>query len=479
MEINLDLLQIQNPWWDYKFSSSGEYNFNFDPVLSEYENHVLKWKPKILDEIDFEKDSIYILEGARAVGKTTILKLLIKKLIKKDKIKPNNIFYYSCHNLETNEQLNELIKVFLSSLKNFKKERRYIFIDEITLIKNWDKGMSYLAGAGKFKNISVVLAGSVLGEFKLKAPGLKIDSKIISSLSFKDFTRLINPELFGKINKNNYLKFESKLEYYVDIYFLTGGFISCLNSFAENGAIRQNVYSNYLYWLIADIAKLKRDTGLMRQTVEQIILNLGRTIGYKTIAKKTKAKTHLTTAEYLKILESMFAVKMVYQLNERGEPDTRKSKKVYFRDPFLFWLFYSYIHGSIDYWRLSRERLHRADVYHFLTETAVFSQLIKSGDGKNKYVSFWRDRTGKKEINFIAGRKKNNMPILIERDSINSARAEKIFNQAGFKRGIVISRKKLDLTNNIKIAPLSYFLLFYKDLINFVETSEVYDFIKS
>lgn len=301
MEISLNSLFVQNPWWNREKLSLGEYGFQFDPVIREYSRHSIKWRPKILDELNLGKDGIYILEGARGVGKTTILKLLIRQLLKEDGVKPNNIFYYSCHNVETNEQLNELIKIFLDWRKSSRGQRLYIFIDEITLVKRWEKGISYLAKAGKLKNTSVVLTGSVLGKIKIDAGRKRINRKIISSLSFKDFISLINPGLFQKISSSGYSSCQSKLDYYADIYFLTGGFIPGLNSFLENGAIKQGVYSNYLYWLIADIAKLNRDVALMRQTIEQIIINLGRTIGYKTIAKKTKAKTHLTVAEYLRI----------------------------------------------------------------------------------------------------------------------------------------------------------------------------------
>jgi len=39
---------------------------------------------------------------------------------------------------------------------------------------------------------------------------------------------------------------------------------------------------------------LKFDPVLVRQIMEKIILNLGRSVGYKTLAAKTRARTHLT-----------------------------------------------------------------------------------------------------------------------------------------------------------------------------------------
>ena len=115
MEIDLELLSIQNPWWTRL--GTGERlikSLNFDPIIEAFQSQPLKWQPRVLDEVDLGRDNIYVLYGGRGLGKTTILKLLIKKLVTEKKTDPDNIFYYSCHNLDTYEELNELVKIFLN-----------------------------------------------------------------------------------------------------------------------------------------------------------------------------------------------------------------------------------------------------------------------------------------------------------------------------------------------------------------------------
>ena len=452
MEVNLELLSIQNPWW------RGE-NLKFDPVIELYNRQIFKWQPAIFNKIDLDRDGLYCLYGSKGVGKTTSLKLTIKKLIEENKINPNNIFFYSCHNLDSYEQLNEMIKLFL----NFRvedKARRYIFIDEIAMIKNWQKGIDHLVKASKLINATVILSASSFSRSKAKFSG-NTKNIIINTLSFGEFANLINPELFKNITPENYFKRQEQLEYYLDIYLLTGGFISAINDYKKNGAISQNVYSNFLHWFLAYVARSNRDIILTRQIMEKLILNLGQPIGYKTLIHKTKAKTHLTAAEYLSVLESMFAVKTVYQ-SVNGEPSSRKAKKVYFEDPFIFWLFYSYIHGSLNYYKLARERLHDGRVFSALVENVVLSHLAK--DEGNK-ITYWRDNIKKKEINFLVKRGKNVMPILIRYASISSAQDAEIFKLAGFKKGIIINKNKLENKGAVKMMPLMYFLLFYKKLI--------------
>jgi len=452
MDLNLELLSIQNPWW------RGE-SLKFDPVVELYNRQALKWRPAALVQINLRQDKIYFLTGLKGVGKTTLLKLIIKKLIEADRINPNNIFFYSCHNLDSYEQLNEMIKLFLN-LKATGKTRRYIFIDEIAMIKNWQKGIDHLIKAAKLINATVILSASSFNETKVKFNG-SFKNITVNNLDFSEFAGLINPELFQGITRKNYSLKQSRLEYYLDIYLLTGGFISAINDYKENGAIRQHVYSNFLHWFLAHIGRANRDLILTRQIIEKLILNLGSSIGYKTLARKTKAKTHLTAAEYLNILESMFAVKTVYQ-SENGEPSSRKAKKVYFGDPFIFWLFYSYIHGSLDYYQLARQRLHDPAVFSNLVENVIFDHLSK--DEENK-ITYWRDNIKKKEINFLVKRGKSVAPILIRYGQEIKPADFEIFKLAGFKKGLIISKDKLENKNGISIMPLTYFLLFYKELI--------------
>ena len=443
----MELLKIQNPWWQ------GE-GLKFDPVLLQYARNKIKSRPTVLDQIDFKRPGLYFLTGPRGVGKTTSLKLIVKKLIEEEKIKPSQIFYYSCHNLDSAEQLNEMIKLFLNQVN--KKQRAFILIDEVAMIKNWQTGFNHLQKAGKLKNALIIFSSSTLE--KIADGQMKLI--IMNSLDFREFISLINPTFYEKIKINNYASWGEKIGYYLDIYFLTGGFMPAINDYQKNGAIRQTVYSNFLYWLSASIANIGRDIALTRQIMEKIIFSLGQPVGYKTLAQKTKAKTHLTAAEYLDFLEKMFVIKTVYQADE-GRPTSRKAKKVYFQDQFIFWLFYSNIHGSLNYWQLAREHLHDPAVFSRLVENIILSHLIK--DEKNK-ITYWRDNIKKREINFLVKTGKEITPILIRYDKAITEADLKIFKQAGFKKGIIISKDELASWAEIKIIPLAYFLMFYNKL---------------
>lgn len=462
MEINLSLLAIQNPWWtiDWHGQKRKHGGLNFDPIIYQYINSDLKWRSKIIDSINFNNNDSYFLQGPPGIGKSTIIKTLIKELIETKKNDPDKIFYYSCHNFYTFEQLNQAIKTFLD-WQPMKNGHFYIFIDEIESIPNWMQGIKHLKNAGKLSNIKLIISGVTLK--KGKEPNF-LKKIIINPLNFSEVYHLLNPKTESKITIDNYLDYQKRLDYYLDIYLLTGGYIGALNSFKQNGAINQGIYASQLSWLISDMLTVGRDPILLKQILGEILEKIGQPIGYQTIAKKTKAKTHLTIAEYLEILESMFITRSVYQINESGRPATTKAKKVYFSDPFLFWLTFSFISGSLNFWEFSRDHLHINEIHHSLLTNIVLNHLDKIATEKNQNIFYWRNNTKKQAIDFVYKKNKKNWPIIITENGYEE-KQKKIFQSAGFNRGIIISQQKLDLSKKFKIMPLTYFLLFYKTIL--------------
>lgn len=463
MEINLSLLSVQNPWWSVGWQGEKKpAEQGYDPVINEFENSAIKWRPAVLRELDFDKDLIYFLQGPPATGKSTAVKLSIKSLMNDKSVDPDNIFYYSCGNFYTFEQLNQAIKVFLNWRRmSASRDRLYIFIDEIEFIKNWDSGLKHLREAGRLKNVTLVIAGSFFN--KKWSANKFIINKPLQSLDFGEFIRLVNPTL-AEITPAKYNNFAHQLDYYLDIYFLTGGYIGAINSYRQNGAVSQSLYNNYVSWLMHDVARMGRDITLLKQILEQLLDNFGQPIGYQTIAKKTKARTHLTIAEYLKILEEMFFIKPVYQSASDSNAASRKAKKIYFYDSFIFSLAHAYAHGSLNYWQFNRERLHEKSFHACLVENIVLNHLMQIEFNDNN-IFYWRDNIKKVQIDFIIRTNKKHIPVLIRYDQDITEDDYKILQSANCKQGIIISQNRLDLDAKYKIIPLNYFLLFYRELL--------------
>jgi len=127
------MIPKHNPWWR---DPSEIFN---DEKIKEFEAATIQWRPRIKYYIKFDKDKIYTLRGPRQVGKTTLIKLLIKNLLTEGK-DSKSIFYYSCDLVASEKELFEVINEYLDWARTFRLDRKYIFLDEISSVKNWEKG---------------------------------------------------------------------------------------------------------------------------------------------------------------------------------------------------------------------------------------------------------------------------------------------------------------------------------------------------
>src|SRR3989344_4195662 len=96
----------------------------------------LEFKREEYDEIEkhLEKKFITALVGLRRVGKTTIMYQLIQKLLKS--VNKENIVFFSFD--ESSVKLNDVIETYKEiQKKEFRKEKIYIFLDEIQKCDNW------------------------------------------------------------------------------------------------------------------------------------------------------------------------------------------------------------------------------------------------------------------------------------------------------------------------------------------------------
>jgi hypothetical protein len=115
-----------------------------------------------------------------------------------------------------------------------------------------------------------------------------------------------------------------------------------------------------------------------------------------------------------------------------------------------------------------------------VVENVVFSHLIKEEKIENweKKVSFLKDNKTKEDINFLfhqeserlfkkTKKKKKTIPILIRYGRKISQADYNLIERAGFKKGIIITEKEIDLNSDIKSIPLILFLLNYKKILSF------------
>ncbi|MDP6155771.1 MAG: AAA family ATPase, partial [Candidatus Thermoplasmatota archaeon] len=131
----IEELRLQNPWWSGKYVKLPENTIERELF------------PALLDEL--ERELIIGIIGLRRVGKTTLLKTIIKHFM--SKIEPIRICYFSFDLGDEFEPLKivkvyceEILRESLSELSS----RVYFFFDEIQKVKNWGNQIKSLYDKG-------------------------------------------------------------------------------------------------------------------------------------------------------------------------------------------------------------------------------------------------------------------------------------------------------------------------------------------
>jgi hypothetical protein len=334
-----------------------------DPNLSNLEGAAYVLSPSLVREIPLSTPGIYILTGARQVGKTTLLKLIIKKLLLEEKIEPGRIFYLPCDIIKDyRELMSEMEQFFLSKPE---EGYFYLFIDEVTYVKEWDRVIKHFADLGYFRRGCVLIPGSdqvILKEGMQRFPGRRgVSAKTdfhYYPLSFSEFVKLLEPgfagrieeigassavllkerpagglDIFDELLENSFI---NRLLELFNGYLLNGGFLTAINGYAGCGRINRHIYSTYVQWVLGDFIKRNKRENFLKDIILTISERLGKQISYHNITAVTDIQNHSTVREYAQILEDMDIFFVQQALREdKLKAAPKKLKKIHFSDPFI------------------------------------------------------------------------------------------------------------------------------------------------
>src|SRR3989338_10848211 len=111
----MDLLDIrkQNPWWE------NPNRIQSDPRIKDFLAAQVQWTPRLKKYIYLDKNAVYSIRGPRQVGKTTLIKIIIKELLEKNE--SINIMYFACDLLKDYQALNDLLDTYHTWIRNQSK----------------------------------------------------------------------------------------------------------------------------------------------------------------------------------------------------------------------------------------------------------------------------------------------------------------------------------------------------------------------
>lgn len=135
----------QNPWW-----SSGTRAMARDPHLTKVEEAPIAWRPVEIP-FDFDTDLVYTIRGPRQVGKTTLLKHLIRERLFAER-DPRGVLYLDVERAGalSYRDLMDMIEDYLRwSEEMGVGGQRCLFMDEVTGVDKWSTALRALDDAGE------------------------------------------------------------------------------------------------------------------------------------------------------------------------------------------------------------------------------------------------------------------------------------------------------------------------------------------
>ncbi len=165
-----EVLYRYNPWWE---GAKIEGLIDRPAMLSQIKQHL-------------SSPQIIFLTGLRRVGKTTLLKLVIRHLIAKG-VPPSRIFYISLDDyLLSKHTMLKLIEEYRKIHKISFKEKIYLFLDEITYQGNFEVQLKNIYDAHNAKVYASSSSASILKGRKSYLTGRNVVIEVLP-LDFREY----------------------------------------------------------------------------------------------------------------------------------------------------------------------------------------------------------------------------------------------------------------------------------------------------
>lgn len=304
-----------------------------------------------------------IIVGARQVGKTTLVKHLLKD---------QEYLFFDADDPTIRQLLSnpntEQIRTFLGNYKT-------VFVDEAQRIEGI--GLTLKIITDQFKDVQLIVSGSSsfdLGN-KLNEPltGRKWEYELFP-VSWEEFEK-----------KEGFIKAEQQIENRI-IY---GFYPEVLNNQGKEREVLKNLTSSYLYRDILAFSEIRKPE-ILDNLLLALSLQVGNEVNYNELAQ-TIGVNKITIQKYIDILEKGYIVFRLHSFSRNIRNEIKRNRKIYFYDNGIR----NMIIGNFNQLKL------RADV-GALWENFLLAERIKQNLYKDTFARmyFWRTKQ-QQEVDFV------------------------------------------------------------------------------
>lgn len=355
-------------------------------------------RPLYLDKIMPFVDTpfVKILTGVRRCGKSTILKMIIKKLKEEKHVDDEQILNYRFDSMEYEDMTTKELYLELKS-KIVQSKKTYLFLDEIQEIEGWEKVVNTLASDF---DVDTYITGSnsrmMSSEISTYLTGRYITFHIYT-LSFEEY-------LTFKKSYTTLKDLKQEFSQYVQL----GGFPAThLQDYSQDEVytIVKDIYNSTIFSDIVRRNQVKKIDQLER-VVKYTFNNVGSKYTAKSISNYFKSEQRKidneTVYSYLEKLQKAYILHKCSRYDLQGKDILKTQEKFYLADVSLR---YSVLGYTVDSVASSLENI-------------VYLELKRRG--YDVYIGKIKD----KEIDFVATKQNEKIYVQVTQE-IKSEKTQK------------------------------------------------------
>jgi hypothetical protein len=432
-----------------------------DPHLRRLAIQPLVWEHALLDRLPGEAPGVYTLGGARQVGKSTLLKQWMLRLLRAGQ-DPGGIAFFSGELIDDHHVLHRLLSEALEEPDS--GGLRFLLVDEASYIKDWGRAVKFLSDAGSLERAIVLLTGSDLGlirDARTFLPGRRgaaaeVDFHLhpltwLETCALKGSLSRTERELLGDDEPTDLRALTgdawNRCWRSLDEYLVHGGFLTAVNDFHSSHAIRSATLATYSDWIRGDILKRGKSEAYLREVLSAICERLGSQVSWNALAKEMSIDHPATVASYADLLERMDAIFVQKALREdrlTGAP--KKARKLAFADPFILHAVRAWLEPAADPYR---ER-----IQPFLAQPGRAAAVVESvvaAQARKFFATYYIKAAGEVDVAIVSGRQF--FPIEIKwRTQLRSSDLKQI---AKYSRGRIVARAEtMHEVSGVPVVPL-------------------------
>lgn len=349
-----------NPWWTREAWEAD------DPHLRRYGAQPTRLPAPQVDEIDLGRPAVHVLRGPRQVGKSTDLKLMVRRALGAG-APARGVIYLSLDLLEGQPPAALVDSVERALDLAGSESPRLLLLDEVTSAGNWQVGVKALWDAGRIDRDVVVCTGSSAIDLTAGAaerlPGRRGAGRdlLVMPQDFASFARALDgtsppgpgltvAEIVGADGQallRDARVHLPALQRALERYLRFGGLPAAVAE-AVSGRPQPSEEVQAILWdsLVREVQRRGASAPAAQALLERVLRSLGSKLSWSRMAREMDVplgrgpgggrpdpRTLQSYIEFLAV--NYFALVLYFWKQDSGGGDLARDKKVYFGDPLL------------------------------------------------------------------------------------------------------------------------------------------------